>query len=78
MWCDANSIATDVVIDTDGVGWKCSMIKKKVDYNHINVDELDVMLNGINLLKGRKSKEWPKIGLDQLVNWPYPEHPWCR
>nr|XP_027233814.1 uncharacterized protein LOC113825211 [Penaeus vannamei] len=50
IWCDASSIATGVILETgnetveDG-----ACLRKKDDYNHINVAEVDAVLKGINL-----------------------------
>ena len=50
MWCDASSIATGVVVEIGGlVAEDATWLRKKNDYNHINVAELDAVLKGINL-----------------------------
>ena len=51
MWCDASIIATGVVVEIGGlVAEDATWLRKKKDYNHINVAELDVVLKGINLV----------------------------
>ena len=50
MWCDASSIATGVMLEIDGVEVEdAAWLRKKGDYGHINVAELDAVLKGINL-----------------------------
>ncbi|XP_076031925.1 uncharacterized protein LOC143019828 [Oratosquilla oratoria] len=50
VWCDASSIATGAVLEIGGVvvedgAWQ----RKKDDYHHINMSELDAVIKGINL-----------------------------
>ncbi|XP_076055165.1 uncharacterized protein LOC143033558 [Oratosquilla oratoria] len=50
VWCDASSIATGAVLEIGDVvvedgAWQ----RKKDDYHHINVSELDAVIKGINL-----------------------------
>ncbi|XP_076045835.1 uncharacterized protein LOC143028080 [Oratosquilla oratoria] len=50
VWCDASSIATGAVLEIGGVvvedgTWQ----RKKDDYHHINVSELDAAIKGVNL-----------------------------
>jgi len=50
VWCDASSIALGVVLEIGGnlvkdVAW----LRKKDDFAHINVAELDAVLKGINM-----------------------------
>ncbi|XP_076049715.1 uncharacterized protein LOC143030451 [Oratosquilla oratoria] len=50
VWCDAISIATGAVLEIGDVivedgAWQ----RKKDDYHHINVSELDAVIKGINL-----------------------------
>ena len=48
--CDASSIATGMVVETGSLVVEDSTwLRKKNDYNHINVAELDAVLKGINL-----------------------------
>lgn len=50
VWCDASSIATGVMLEMgDAVVEDGAWLRKKEDYNHINVAELDAVLKGINL-----------------------------
>ncbi|XP_076049389.1 uncharacterized protein LOC143030071 [Oratosquilla oratoria] len=50
VWCDASSIATGAVLEIGNVivedgAWQ----RKKDDYHHINVSELDAVIKGTNL-----------------------------
>ncbi|XP_076068433.1 uncharacterized protein LOC143040875 [Oratosquilla oratoria] len=50
VWCDASSIATGAVLEIGGVvvedgAWQ----RKKDNYHHINVSELDAVIKGVNL-----------------------------
>ncbi|XP_076032423.1 uncharacterized protein LOC143020149 [Oratosquilla oratoria] len=59
VWCDVSSIATGAVLEIGGVvvedgAWQ----RKKDDYHHINVSELDAVIKGINLA--------PKWGLREI------------
>ena len=50
LWCDASSLATGAILEVGGVvvedrAW----LRKKTDYNHINVAELDSLVKGVNM-----------------------------
>ena len=50
VWCDASDLALGVVVDIDGVTVEdAAWMRKKGDYNHINVAELEAVLKGVNL-----------------------------
>ena len=50
LWCDASSIATGVLLEMgDSPVEDAAWLRKKDDYGHINVAELDAVLKGINL-----------------------------
>ena len=50
VWCDASSIATGVVLEIDNVEVEdATWLRKKDDFGHINVAELDTVLKGVNL-----------------------------
>lgn len=50
VWCDASSLATGVVLEIGGnVVEDAAWLRKKNDYSHINVAELDAVLKGINM-----------------------------
>lgn len=50
VWCDASSIATGVILEIGNVEVEdAAWLRKKHDYSHINVAELDAVLKGINL-----------------------------
>lgn len=50
VWCDASSIATGVILEIgDETVEDGAWLRKKDDYNHINVAELDAVLKGVNL-----------------------------
>ena len=50
VWCDASSIAIGVVLEIDNVEVEdAAWLRKKSDFGHINVAELDAVLKGINL-----------------------------
>ena len=50
VWCDASSIVTGVVMEIGGlVAEDVTWLRKKNDYNHINMAKLDAVLKGINL-----------------------------
>ncbi|XP_076049685.1 uncharacterized protein LOC143030423 [Oratosquilla oratoria] len=58
VWCDASSIATGAVLKIGGVvvedgAWH----RKKDDYHHINVSELDTVIKGVNLALKRGMRE---------------------
>ncbi|GFO30150.1 Pol polyprotein [Plakobranchus ocellatus] len=60
VWCDASNLALGVVIDIGGVTAEdATWLRKKDDYNHINVAELESALKGMNL-----GMQW---GLKQIV-----------
>lgn len=50
VWCDASDLALGVVLDIEGVEVEdASWMRKKDDFAHINVAELEAVLKGINL-----------------------------
>ena len=50
IWCDASSLAIGVMLEMNGcVVEDAAWLRKKDDYSHINVAELEVVLKGINL-----------------------------
>ena len=50
VWCDASSIGMGVVVEIGGsVIEDAAWLRKKDDYNHINVAELEATLKGVNL-----------------------------
>ena len=50
VWCDASDLALGVVVEIGGVVVEdAAWLRKKKDYNHINVAELEGVLKGINL-----------------------------
>ena len=60
VWCDASSLAIGALLEVDGeIVEDAAWLRKRDDYGHINVAELEAVLKGINLaLKwGMKSLE---------------------
>ena len=50
VWCDASSIAIGTVVEINGlVAEDAAWLRKKDDFNHINVAELEAVLKGVNL-----------------------------
>ena len=50
VWTDASDLATGVVVEINGiVAEDGTWMRKKDDYNHINVAELEAVLKGINM-----------------------------
>ena len=50
VWCDASDLAMGAVLEIGGVEVEdASWMRKKDDYTHINVAELEAVLKGINL-----------------------------
>ena len=50
VWTDAGDLATGVLLEIDGVvAEDGTWMLKKIDYNHINVAELEAVMKGINL-----------------------------
>ena len=50
VWCDASSIGLGVLLEMEGqVIEDAAWLRKKGDYNHINVAELEAILKGVNL-----------------------------
>ena len=50
VWCDASDLAMGAVLEVGGVEVEdASWMRKKDDYSHINVAELEAVLKGINL-----------------------------
>lgn len=71
IWCDASSIATEVILEignetVEHRAW----LQKKDDYNHINVAELDAVLKGVNLaLKWRLQDIEIRTDSATVVGW---------
>ena len=71
IWCDASSLALGVLLEMNGVAVEdAAWLRKKEDFNHINVAELEAVLKGINLaLKwGLKDVEL-KTDSPTVVGW---------
>ena len=50
VWCDASSIAMGALLEIDNqVVEDAAWLRKKNDFNHINVAELEAILKGVNL-----------------------------
>ena len=50
VWCDSSSLAMGVLLEVADSGVEdASWLRKKGDFNHINVAELEAILKGINL-----------------------------
>ena len=50
VWCDASSLAIGALLEIGGeVVEDAAWLRKKSDYNHINVAELEAVLKGVNL-----------------------------
>ena len=50
VWCDASSMGLGVLLEIGGSTVEdASWLRKKEDYSHINVAELEALLKGINL-----------------------------
>ena len=50
IWCDASSLALGVVLEVGGfVVEDAAWLRKRDDYSHINVAELEAVMKGINL-----------------------------
>ncbi|XP_068233538.1 uncharacterized protein [Palaemon carinicauda] len=50
VWCDASKIAMGVVLEINGkIAKDAAWLRKKDDFNHINVAELEAVLKGVNL-----------------------------
>ena len=50
VWCDASSLALGVAVEIGGVIVEdAAWLRKKEDFNHINVAELEAALKGLNL-----------------------------
>ena len=50
VWCDASDLAMGAVVEIGGdVVEDAAWMRKKNDYNHINVAELEAVMKGINL-----------------------------
>lgn len=49
VWCDVSSIAMGACVEIGGTITKDAVwLRKRNDFNHTNVAELDVVLKGIN------------------------------
>ena len=50
VWCDASNMGLGVVVEIGGcIAEDSAWLRKKDDYHHINVAELDSVLKGLNL-----------------------------
>ena len=50
VWCDASSLAIAVLVEVEGIVVEdAAWLRKKDDFNHINVAELEAALKGVNL-----------------------------
>ena len=50
VWCDSSSIAMGVLLEIEDRGVEdAAWLRKKGDFNHINVAELESVLKGVNL-----------------------------
>ena len=50
VWCDASDLAMGVILEVGGTEVEdASWMRRKDDYNHINVAELEAVLKGINM-----------------------------
>ena len=50
LWCDASSIGIGVILEINNTKVEdAAWLRKKNDYNHINVAELEAVLKGVNL-----------------------------
>lgn len=50
VWCDSSSIAMGVLLEIEDRGVEdAAWLRKKEDFNHINVAELESILKGVNL-----------------------------
>ena len=50
IWCDASSLALGVLLEMNGVAVEdAAWLRRKEDFNHMNVAELEAVLKGINL-----------------------------
>ena len=50
VWCDASNLALGVLLEIGGVDVEDgAWLRKKDDFNHINVAELDAIMKGVNL-----------------------------
>lgn len=50
VWCDASSLALGVILEMGGVTVEdAAWLRKKNDFSHVNVAELDAVMKGINL-----------------------------
>ncbi|XP_045136504.1 uncharacterized protein LOC123519337 [Portunus trituberculatus] len=53
VWCDASAIALGVILEANGSCIEdAAWLRKKDDYEHINVAELNAVLKGVNLALG--------------------------
>ena len=50
VWCDTSSIATGVLLEIGGVvAEDAAWLRKKDDYGHINIAELEAVVRGVNV-----------------------------
>ena len=50
VWCDASNVGLGAVVEVGGaVAEDVAWLRKKSDFNHINVAELDAVVKGLNL-----------------------------
>lgn len=50
VWCDASNIAVGVILEINGkTAEDAAWLRKRDDFNHINVAELEAVLKGVNM-----------------------------
>ena len=71
IWCDASSLALGVLLEINGaIVEDAAWLRKKDDFNHINVAELEAVLKGINLaLKWNLNEVELKTDSATVVGW---------
>ena len=71
VWTDASSLGLGVALEVDGsIVEDASWLRKKSDYSHINVAELEAVARGVNLAIAWGFKTFT-LAVDSLtvVNW---------
>lgn len=64
VWCDATNTAIGVLLEMESQGIKdAAWLRKKSDYNHINVVELEAILKGVNL-----ALKWSLKDIDMMTD----------
>ena len=71
IWCDGSSLALGVLLEINGaIVEDAAWLRKKDDFNHINVAELEAVLKGINLaLKWNLTEVKLKTDSATVVGW---------